>query len=331
MALLQGPAIPDSAASDAGAAKHAVQRQCGTAMFFAFSSVTLVCVNKEVLSTYEFPSVRTLAFCQFAATVAVTACLHTSRVIQVQRLSADNIWPVLALASVFVVNVISGLGSTQHISIPMYTALRQLATIATMVLEQCLGMSAPSCAVHLCVGMMLGGALVAALSDLSMDGVGYTLIMVNNICSALYGVLVKRVLNSGMSKASLLFYNAAFGGVSMVSQLLQGMMLANERQEVEDAVAFIRMASSGLDFMIFFAMATCMGMVLNYSVYLCTATNSALTTAMVGSVKNMLAAYVGMAFSDDYVFRLHNIIGIHITILGASCYTYVKYRETTAA
>eukprot|EP00611_Tribonema_gayanum_P008285 TRINITY_DN177_c0_g1_i2.p4 TRINITY_DN177_c0_g1~~TRINITY_DN177_c0_g1_i2.p4 ORF type:complete len:178 (-),score=31.45 TRINITY_DN177_c0_g1_i2:27-560(-) len=109
------------------------------------------------------------------------------------------------------------------------------------------------------------------------------------------------------------------------------MMLANERQEVEDAVAFIRMASSGLDFIIFFAMATCMGMVLNYSVYLCTATNSALTTAMVGSVKNMLAAFVGMAFSDDYVFRLNNIIGIHITILGASCYTYVKYRETTAA
>ena len=73
---------------------------------------------------------------------------------------------------------------------------------------------------------------------------------------------------------------------------------------------------------IFFA-AAIMGSVLNYSIFLCTSTNSALTTAVVGCLKNVLVTYASMLFLAGYSFNYMNFIGLNISIVGSMYYTYI--------
>jgi drug/metabolite transporter (DMT)-like permease len=88
----------------------------------------------------------------------------------------------------------------------------------TMLLEKYLGMSKPSRAVYISVGMMLGGAGVAALSDVSFDAKGYAMILANDFLTAFYGITMKRAMSGkSVTKSSLMFYNALFSSIAMVS------------------------------------------------------------------------------------------------------------------
>ena len=78
-----------------------------------------------------------------------------------------------------------------------------------------------------------------------------------------------------------------------------------------------------LDFLLIFMLAALLGSVLNYSIFVCTTINSALTTAVVGCLKNVVTTYIGMMIFTDYAFNLWNFAGINISIAGSLYYTYV--------
>ena len=102
-------------------------------------------------------------------------------------------------------------------------------------------------------------------------------------------------------------------------------ILAMRPQEMEKVVNFPYWDDP--QFVFIFFLASAMGSILNYSIFLCTMNNSALTTTVVGCLKNVLTAYMGMLFLKDYVFSLENFVGLNISIFGSLIYSWAEFRE----
>ena len=208
------------------------------------------------------------------------------------------------------------------------------------------------------------GALVAALGDLSFNLLGYIVIFFNDLFTALNGVILERTSEGKLSgycdgsrvelsfgynimirliyyhtllisnhyhsqqhcllpeykrsKMTVLYLNSLLSaiGVSIVIMLVPG--------EVERVTNFPLWTETS--FVTYIIFASLMGSVLNLAIFLCTSTNSALTTTVVGCLKNVLTSYLGMFIGGDYVFSWLNFLGINISIAGSLIYARATFR-----
>jgi solute carrier family 35 len=255
----------------------------------------------------------------------------------------------------FLANNITGLGSTQKLNLPMFTVLRRFSIVMIMVAEyyvlrkessgellsllvvvvvvgldvfvvetvwRTALMRTTAARVKFSVFLLILGAVVAAASDFRVDLYGYTLIMANNLATALQGVVLRKKLDSkDLGTFGTLFYNS----LAAIPISLAIMLLTESSTTLWSSLYFPKFSDS--TFLAMFLASASMGCLLNLSTYICTKVNSPLTTAIVGCLKNIVTTYAGMIVGGDYVFNNTNFLGLNISVSGSLYYTYVKYTE----
>uniref|UniRef100_A0A7N6FGX5 Sugar phosphate transporter domain-containing protein n=1 Tax=Anabas testudineus TaxID=64144 RepID=A0A7N6FGX5_ANATE len=208
-----------------------------------------------------------------------------SKTVQFQDFDRSILLKIFPLPLLYVGNHITGLASTKKLSLPMFTVLRKFTILMTMILEAyILKKTFPKRLIYSVVTMVLG-ALVAASSDLAFDLEAYTFILLNDAFTAANGVYTKKKLGiEGLGKYGVLFYNAL---IIVIPTILAS-------SHIRGLVAFL------------------FRFVLMYSIVLCSYYNSALTTTVVGAIKNVAVAYIGIFVGGDYLFSWTNFLGLGI-------------------
>ncbi|XP_038216625.1 UDP-sugar transporter UST74c [Zerene cesonia] len=304
---------------EADADKALLAKKVLSAAFYAFASFMITVVNKTVLTSYAFPSYQVLGLGQMLAIILVLWFSRAMKIVEFPALDrgvTQRIWP---LPVIYLGNMATGLGGTKELSLPMFTALRRFSILMTMILERfVLGIKA-SWPVKASVMAMVGGALLAAADDVTFSWSGYTLVLLNDGFTAANGVYMKKKLDSKeLGKYGLMFYNALFMIVpaTIVAWGMGDLQRSADYEHWSDTL-----------FVIQFLMSCVMGFVLSYSVMLCTQYNSALTTTIIGCLKNILVTYLGMIIGGDYVYSWLNFVGLNISVLASLWYTYVTFKR----
>ena len=333
----------------------------GSALFYSGASLAVIFINKGIMTGYHFPFVGFMATVQFLGTVIVLALCSFAKKIELPPLTWDVVRDISPVSIMFLGNILTGLGGTKNLNLPMFTCLRRFSILFVMLTEWAILGSRPPSTTQLSVALMLGGSIIAAMYDLQYDKEGYMLVMANNLFTALNGVWMKKTMfatSMKNNKLGVLFYNSLFSAIAMVAMYLAEDFLAwrhnsnlglygggaesgfaelegseqqqhggdLSEQEWRSTLTQIRdFGDWGREwFFVMFIAASLLGSVLNYSIFLCTAYNSALTTAVIGCLKNVVTAYVGMLIFSDFDFNMLNFAGINLSIVGSIYYTYCE-------
>ena len=273
------------------------------------SSFMIVIFNKILLSHFEFPSIPYLMFWQSV----VSSFFFASKSPEKPNLT------VLLAATANTVNIFFGLNAASGLNVAMFTALRRISILMTMVLQWYLLKSSPKKLQIISIITMVAGSFLAAANDLAFNAHGYIFVMLNNVMTALSQIITKKALGS-KSKECLLLYSAMMGiCVSSVGSF-------QFRPE-----KWSGWYNNG--FRLAFVGSILLGLVINWAATWVIEKNDALTLAVAGSTKSAVMGLVvcmGL-FDSTYIFSWPNFIGLQISTVASFMYVYSKRPPSACA
>ncbi|KAF5178729.1 Nucleotide-sugar uncharacterized transporter [Thalictrum thalictroides] len=294
-------------------------------------AVLLVMFNKAALSSYSFPCANVITLLQMICSCSLLYAMKRSRIIS---FTAGEPWAIsdntsnivpfktlihtLPLSISYLLYMLASMESVRGVSVPMYTTLRRTTVVITMIVEYLMTGQKYSSKVVGSVALIVLGAFIAGARDLSFDSYGYAIVFVSNITTAIYLASIARIgKSSGLNSFGLMWCNGIVcGPILLFWTYLRG--------DLATTLNFPHLYSPGFQAVMLFSCI--MAFFLNYSIFLNTTLNSALTQTMCGNMKDLFTIGLGWLLFRGLPFDLLNVIGQFLGFFGSGLYAYCKLR-----
>ncbi|KAK6912447.1 Sugar phosphate transporter domain [Dillenia turbinata] len=281
--------------------------------------MAMVFINKAILMQYA--NSMTLLTVQQLATVLLIYFGQTMGHIKAKPFDTAVAKKIFPVSLFYNANVAFALASLKGVNIPMYIAIKRLTPLAVLITGFYSGKGRPSTQVSLSVLLIAAGVIIAAVGDFSVDIMGYSMALTSVFFQTMYLVLVEKSgAEDGLSSIEIMFYN------SFISlPFLFFLIIATG--EFPNSLALLIAKSSSLTFLVILILSLVMGIVLNFTMFLCTIVNSALTTTIVGVLKGVGSTTLGFFLLGGVEVHALNVTGLIINTAGGIWYSYAKYQQ----
>jgi len=217
-------------------------------------------------------------------------------------------------------NVGVALVALTTLNIPMYGVLKRLTILFVMIGERVFMKKKSTWEVKQAIMLILAGALIAGIGDITFDLAAYLFAFLSCFAQAAYLVYVAKTgAESGINNFGLLYYNSL-----LAIPFVFVFVVFND--EISGVISYEHIFQR--DFLVCFTLNLLLGSLLNYSMFLCTTVNSALTTTIMGQLKNVLQVLLGLFVLETVETNFVNVLGLTLNCLGGIYYAYVKYFES---
>ncbi|KAF5743384.1 putative UDP-sugar transporter [Tripterygium wilfordii] len=289
------------------------------ALSYGIASMAMVFINKAILMQYAHS--MTLLTLQQLATVLL---IHFGRQMgysKAKRIDMPTAKKLLPVSLFYNANVAFALASLKGVNIPMYIAIKRLTPLAVLIAGFFTGKGKPTTQVTLSVLMTAGGVIIAALGDFSFDLFGYTMALTSVFFQTMYLVLVEKSgVEDGLSSVEIMFYNSFLSLPVLIFLIIA-------TGEFPNSVSLLFAKSNSLSFLFILIISLVMGIVLNFTMFLCTIVNSALTTTIVGVLKGVGSTTLGFVLLGGVQVHALNVTGLVINTAGGVWYSFAKYQQ----
>ncbi|KAG6423427.1 hypothetical protein SASPL_113823 [Salvia splendens] len=316
------------------------KRGAYAAISYMACAVLLVLFNKAALSSYNFPSANVITLSQMISSCCLLYVLRRSKLISFNAnesvassdssnmlVSIQTLIRTSPLALTYLLYMLVTMESVRGVNVPMYTTLRRTTVVFTMIVEYLLVRQKYTRPILGSVTLIVLGAFIAGSRDLSFDSYSYLVVFLSNFTTAIYLATIARIgKSSGLNSFGLMWCN----GILCAPVLLLWTLF---RGDLEMTISFPYLLSPGflvkhvIDALVIRAVllfSCILAFFLNYSIFLNTTLNSALTQTICGNLKDLFTITLGWAIFGGLPFDLLNVIGQLLGFIGSGLYAYYK-------
>ncbi|KAL5782928.1 hypothetical protein ACOSP7_007957 [Xanthoceras sorbifolium] len=289
------------------------------ALSYGIASMAMVFINKAVLMQYAH-SMTLLTLQQLATTLLIRIGRGTgyTKAREIDMATAKKLFPVSLFYNA---NVAFALASLKGVNIPMYIAIKRLTPLAVLVAGFFSGKGKPTTQVILSVVLTAAGCVIAAIGDFSFDLFGYSMALTSVFFQTMYLVLVEKSgAEDGLSSIEIMFYNSFLSLPFLVFLIII-------TGEFPISLSLLFAKDNSFSFLVLLLLSLVMGIALNFTMFLCTIVNSALTTTIVGVLKGVGSTTLGFVLLGGVPVHGLNVTGLVINSAGGVWYSYAKYQQ----
>ncbi|UJR22113.1 hypothetical protein I4U23_025177 [Adineta vaga] len=284
---------------------------------YGFFSFILAFFNKALFEIANFRNSLFVIFCQLTFIIISFQILACIRLITIPTMNKNELYTLFIPAIFFCLSTVLSLQALMKLNVAIYVVIKRCTPALTLILsviilkKQKLNMK-----VGLCVLMMTIGAIITSIGDVSYHFQSYLIGSLSVIFHAIYLLTIQRFSEQKNSN-DVLYINSL---LSLPMIFLLMITLSDELSAIQSYKGY-----RTIHFWLYFILSTIGGGLLNGATFWCTIKNSALTTSVVGVLKSILQIFFGMFAFDRLAINSKTIIGIVLSLIGGTMFSYFEY------